>query len=208
MRGSFASRVVNVIRYLGRRPNYIPRYLRWSANRRITPIEAELPWITWEAIDYISSKLTPDSSVFEYGSGGSTLFFASRVAQVTSVENDESWHAKVMSQVAQRGYENVTVHYIPVTVPANGFEHSEYAQAVAGRLWDLILIDGYTDYSGFRPECFTVALEWIKPGGLIVVDDIWMFPTIEKAARALGGIVFTGIGPCRLGVTNTLVLAK
>jgi hypothetical protein len=51
------------------------------------PLDDQIPWITFEARHFVERVLTPESIVFEYGSGGSTLF-SKRVKQVISVEHD------------------------------------------------------------------------------------------------------------------------
>lgn len=39
-------------------------------------ITLEIPWINFLAIDYLNEVLSDASKVFEYGMGGSTIFFA------------------------------------------------------------------------------------------------------------------------------------
>jgi hypothetical protein len=44
--------------------------------------------------------------VFEYGSGGSTIFLSERADQVFSVEHDKNWHTLVSQALARRGITN------------------------------------------------------------------------------------------------------
>ncbi len=46
------------------------------------------PWITFRAILFLDAILQKDMKLWEFGSGSSTLYFAKRVTQVYSVEND------------------------------------------------------------------------------------------------------------------------
>ena len=46
-----------------------------------------LPWFTYPAIEALSNWDLSDKRVFEYGSGFSTLFWASRAKEVVSVEH-------------------------------------------------------------------------------------------------------------------------
>ena len=50
-----------------------------------------IPWIAYSAIDFIQSRIKSDMSVFEFGSGASTAWWAKRVKEVDAVENDEEW---------------------------------------------------------------------------------------------------------------------
>jgi len=50
------------------------------------------PWLSDDAIAYLESILTPEMHVIEHGSGGSTLWFASRVVTVIAYEHDTDWY--------------------------------------------------------------------------------------------------------------------
>jgi hypothetical protein len=67
-------------------------------------IQDELPWITFSSIDYISRHLHADSKVFEFGGGGSTLFFLKNKTEVYTVEHDEKWFG-VLQGIVQQKYQ-------------------------------------------------------------------------------------------------------
>jgi hypothetical protein len=75
MDGTIASKLLRLAGNFATHPEYIPRYLRDRAPERSSPLEIELPWISYAAIDFLDGYLKPDMTVYEYGSGGSTLFF-------------------------------------------------------------------------------------------------------------------------------------
>lgn len=54
-----------------------------------------VPWITYPALRLLERVVQPDFRVFEYGAGHSSLWWASRVAHVTSVEHDPLWAAEI-----------------------------------------------------------------------------------------------------------------
>lgn len=54
-----------------------------------------VPWFTYAAIAFLERELTPDLSVFEYGGGQSTLYWAERVARVDSVDHDPGFGAYI-----------------------------------------------------------------------------------------------------------------
>lgn len=49
--------------------------------------------------------------VFEWGSGGSTLWFAQRAASVVSIEHNLNWHDRVYESLQWSDAKNVTLHY-------------------------------------------------------------------------------------------------
>jgi hypothetical protein len=66
-------------------------YKRWKHLLGKDPINEKLPWITFKAIDFIKKNTKCTDKVFEYGGGGSTLYFLDRVAEVVTVEHDQEW---------------------------------------------------------------------------------------------------------------------
>jgi predicted O-methyltransferase YrrM len=145
--------------------------------------------------------------VFEWRVGGSTLFFSDRVSSVRSIESDHDWIARCTDAFENNQISNVTIEYHAATAEKqNGFADSSYVQSVCSGTYQLVAIDGVTDGRGSnRPVCFQVAESCIKPGGLIVVDDILMFPELIGQAKANEFRIFEGAGPCRPGVTQTAV---
>src|ERR1019366_2881355 len=70
-------------------------YPRWVRSLRLglTPLSSGVPWLTFRTIDFLTNCLRPDMTVFEFGSGGSTIFIARRVRTVVSIEHDPEWHS-------------------------------------------------------------------------------------------------------------------
>ena len=63
----------------------------FNTKRSIDKEGNPIPWCTYPFIKFIEPKLNKDFSVFEYGSGNSTIWYAQRVKEIISVENDEDW---------------------------------------------------------------------------------------------------------------------
>ena len=57
-----------------------------------------IPWFTYSAIEFLSERMNKKMNVFEFGSGNSTLFFAKRVNQITSVEHNKDWYDIISNQ--------------------------------------------------------------------------------------------------------------
>src|SRR4051812_17428097 len=78
-------------------------YSRWKKLRQARDVYThQFPWITFWTIDYLNVFLKKNMSVFEYGGGGSTLFFAARVKELVTVEHNEDWFNGLMHEMKSR----------------------------------------------------------------------------------------------------------
>jgi predicted O-methyltransferase YrrM len=155
-----------------------------------SPIESEIPWLTFGAIRVLKKLLDSRSVVFEYGCGGSTFFFADRAQKVVCVEHDPAWADLVLKRLSEKGIRNVDLvvkepgeeHSLTVADPsdpdsyASSDEHftgrsfREYVQVIdqyPDESFDIILIDGRA-----RPSCFKHARKKLRPGGAIIWDNM------------------------------------
>lgn len=120
--------------------------------------------------------ITPNCHVLEWGSGGSTLWFADRLpagATLTSIEHDTAWHENTQRRIGKR--QNVQLLLCPpsgslgrnATIDEEDPTHlHKYIHAVDGRKFDVILVDGVA-----RVACMEHAREILSPGGVIFLHD-------------------------------------
>lgn len=150
--------------------NWKPRYI--LSRIRVFFDEArhpDHPWLTKEANSILSTLLKPADVGLEYGSGRSTLWLAHRIKHLTSVEDDESWYKLISNKVKIQNTSNVRYLFCK----AEGYEKPEqspYIQVIntfSKNTLDFVLVDGK-----YRDICALMALEKIRPGGFIVIDDI------------------------------------
>ena len=118
------------------------------------------PWIESGAIKMLDTHLKKDMQVLEIGAGSSTGWFAQRAQMVVSFESNECWHAVVTDDLEERNIKNVAVIYDP-DYPEKGLRDTD-------NKFDVILLDGET--LG-RENVVSYAIDHIKKGGLIVLDD-------------------------------------
>lgn len=125
-----------------------------------------IPWLAPKAIQYLENIIQPDFEIIEHGSGGSTLWFATRCASVMSFEDDPDWQMVVKAQAP----ENVTIK--------THFELSPEPQDEV----DLLLIDGepVKDRAGW----IAAAPNLVKSGGWVVLDNANR-PEYEKEREGL-----------------------
>lgn len=204
MHGTMPLKVGRVFANLLLNPQYIPRCFAHNVIKGKTPLDLEIPWFSYAAIDFLEEFLQPQMTVCEYGSGGSTIFFARRVKSVFSIEDNERWYELVLARLRQVGLENVTLVLRPFDFKkAQGFQHSGYLHAIPDSRFDVIVIDGSEEWTQVRPICFEKAESRIKRGGIIVVDDSWRYTALRQNHHAQRVKVFKSVGPGRPGVTST-----
>jgi len=204
MEGTRLTKIARVLADLAAHPGQIAPYLTHGPLSSKKPLELELPWFSFAAIDFLRGFATPQMSVFEYGSGGSTLFFAKRCARVVSTEDNKGWLDLVEGAVGKAGVANVSVRHHPYDFhAAKEFDQSGYLNSIPGEPFQIIVVDGMEREIPVRPTCFYHAEKVIQPGGVIVVDDSWRYPQLRSANRAKSFREFRGVGPCRPGVTST-----
>lgn len=131
-----------------------------------TPI-GEKPWLVMGAIEWLDRNLRPDMDLFEWGMGGSTVWFASRVRTVNSVEHDWDWFQAVARACTKRGIFNVMLHHLPEH-PGMEEQYASIIDIAEHDAFDFILIDGK---NGTRGLCAEHAIRRVKPGGFIMLDN-------------------------------------
>lgn len=204
MQGTIPQKIGRVVGNLATNPQFIPRYISHNVVKGKSPLDLEIPWLSYAVIDFLGSYLTPQMSVFEWGSGGSTVFMAKRTKSVRSIENDPQWFDMVKARLAAQAIKNVNLEFHAFDFGnAKSFESSSYLHSVDSGSYDVILIDGREDRDLVRPTCFIEAEKRIKPGGIIVIDDSWCYPMIREHNSAKKYQIFKSVGPCRPGVTST-----
>ena len=65
----------------------------WISDRflNLTPIIAKLPWMPYNAILFLDALIENDFNILETGSGGSSIFFASKCKKLVTLEHDKKW---------------------------------------------------------------------------------------------------------------------
>ena len=129
--------------------------------RRRHPCDAQgspLPWMNYAVVFFLEQRLQPDHTLFEYGSGFSTRFYARRVSHVTSVEHDRGWFDK--------GKEDLPPNVELLHVDLNDGDRYVNAIQGTGRQFDIVIIDGRQ-----RERSALAAVASLTPGGVIIFDD-------------------------------------
>ena len=149
----------------------------------------KIPWLTFSSIAIIKKIITPDMTVFEYGSGGSTLFWSSHVKKVISVEHNKEWHFKIKEELLKEKIDNVEYFILEAEVDINysqkssdnpgdyisndksftGKNFETYVKKIdecPDNYFDIVLVDGRA-----RPSCILHSLKKIKVNGYLILDN-------------------------------------
>lgn len=183
-------------------------------------LDTGTPWIAFDAIEYLARVVRPGMAVFEYGSGGSTLFWLRRGARVVSVEHDPAWYAAVRRKV--RPSDPLDYRLVPpvrvggqldIADPAHyasddplfaGHSFREYVRqidAFPDESFDVVLVDGRA-----RPACVAHSACKVRRGGLLVLDNAdraYYTARNGDALRGFGCRSFSGAAPGMLWPTQT-----
>ena len=155
----------------------------FSLNKPVDAHGAPIPWITYPALEFLLQFDYSDSSVFEYGSGNSTLFWSGKAKDVISVETDKDWFEFISRSKPNNA--SVLLH--------DNIDDFINLILKFDRLFDVIIIDSIK----YRYAVIDNALIKLKPGGIIIFDNSDWYPNSCQKLRDHGfnQIDFHGFGP-------------
>jgi hypothetical protein len=173
-------------RLLTRAPHdarYAPRLVGSLAHDG-SPLADAQPWMPYRAISWLEHNVDRSQTVFEYGSGGGTLFLAQRAGEVHSVEHDREWYEATRTALDEAGadVDYVLAEPSPIDGPeppygADSFTSTEslarsyeaYVKTIdklGDSSLDLVVVDGRA-----RASCAKRALPKVRDGGHILLDN-------------------------------------
>ena len=169
-------------------PKKIRFLIPWVASLRSNPLKDENVWIIFEAKEWLESFLNPNMTVFEWGSGGSTISIVKRVKKLVSVEHNRDWYCSVQRILKEKHITNceyLLVEPEPFFSLSNFMDPKNYAsgspkyknmsfenyaksiESFPNEHFNLIIIDGRA-----RPSCILHAMPKVKSqGGFIMLDN-------------------------------------
>ena len=171
--------------------SFLRFYPKWREHLKPgrNSVEDQNPWINFGAIEFLKKIVRPDMRVFEYGSGGSTLFWSSRVQEVVSVEHDFIWYSKMKEKLDRLQVQNVRYilaepedepqfsdkkfgqpsDFISSDIAYTGKNFIRYARSIDSypdNYFDVVVVDGRA-----RPSCIQQGLPKLKKNGWLIIDN-------------------------------------
>ena len=125
------------------------------------------PWIVPECLDYLKTIIKPTWKTFEWGAGGSTIFWARNCALTVAIEHNIEWISRMFKMIhnAEVPKHKIILQHWPGA--EDGFKG--YAKAILPyKDFDLISIDGEASSRG---HCLNYALGRVKVGGYLLLDN-------------------------------------
>ncbi len=133
-----------------------------------------IPWYTYPAIEYLSQFDYGNKEIFEFGCGNSSMFWAERAKQVTSIEDNPQWFEKWQKEFS---HPKLDIRWRD--------EGEIYEKAIFedGKKYDVIIVDGKR-----RAECAEAAVQALAEGGIIILDDSDRINTSQEYVKAVEAI--------------------
>jgi SAM-dependent methyltransferase len=138
-----------------------------------------VPWMTYPAIEFLQKNISKKTSVFEFGCGSSTLFFQKYSYRTFSLETNKNWFKIITQKLSNIAMGQWNENYFSnqnslcgaeIFLLENAYQNPNYYHFLANnfqhRQFDIILID-----SLHRKQCVLNSIEFLKPNGLLIVDD-------------------------------------
>jgi hypothetical protein len=212
--------------------SFVKHYPVWKKHitTNTNPLKTKIPWIPFEAIDYLKQVFNSNMTVFEFGSGASTFFWSSRVKQVITVEHDEKWFKVVKEEIDRKQIDNVEYKLrVPNAIDRNklsnksdyisnylsfdetyfDFEFSSYVKEIdkyPDSFFDIIVIDGRA-----RSSCIKHSLNKVNRNGYLIIDnsdrEYYMKP-FKFDNRQWEKLVFSGPVPYSADFSETTILRR
>ena len=184
------------------------------------------PWLVFDAIDFLNSLPLENKRVFEYGSGGSTLYWLSRNMLPVSVEHDPAWFELVRIHLGTSKVDYRLVEpqkhvekgildsadpllYLSDDPRLNEYNFKSYASQIDGfpdGYFDVVLVDGRA-----RPACIMHSAPKVKVNGLLILDNADRLYYTQKADSFLNKyrcLPYYGIGPAVYQMWGTNIYVR
>jgi hypothetical protein len=209
----------------------LKQYASWRKYNKgdRSSVSEQMPWMSFSAIDFLNREARPDMRVFEYGSGGSTLFWSSRVRSIVSVEHDKAWYENMHQKL--EAVTSSTIEYMLVEAEKDpsfekrdfrnpddcvsddahykGYNFRKYVSTIdkyPEGSFDIIIVDGRA-----RPSCIKHSISRLKRGGLLVVDNTdrkYYLSPFSWDRSAWNTRTFAGPVPFSRDFTETTIFTK
>ena len=163
------------------------------------PNGSPIPWMNFPVISFLEDRLQKDFTVFEYGSGYSTLFYAERVKFIRTIEYNKDWYKLIKERLPA----NAEIHFVEKDVDG------EYCRSInsTDEKYDVVVIDGRD-----RVNCLKQAVKKLTERGVLLLDDSQREKYEEGLKFAIKNgystLKFEGISSQAINLVSTTIIYK
>ena len=167
-------------------PRSIRNFKKWiiSDKRAHSPITDMIPWINFDSYSWLMKNIKKTMTIFEFGSGGSTLFFAKNMRKLVSVEHDAKWFGAVSKKINDFGLTNCDYKLVEpkklgrkansqnslyISNDYEGYHFLDYVKTIEkyeNQSFDVVFIDGQV-----RNACIQHSIPKVRKGGILILDN-------------------------------------
>jgi len=158
-----------------------------------------LPWMNYPVIAFLKERLNKKLNIFEYGSGYSTQFYATRVNYVTSLEYNQLWYERIKPTLP----ENVALLFQKSDIDG------KYCRVIQKNdtKYQVIIIDGDD-----RENCIQQCLGSLNHDGVIILDDsqrdVYANSILFLERKGFKRIHFEGLKPKGKAMDQTTIFYR
>jgi hypothetical protein len=127
------------------------------------------PWITMDSLLFLNTLDVSEWTVFEFGTGASTLWWANKCKRIVTLDVNPVWYEKVRRYAQEKGLKNIEFHLVDLTKhPLRETACSMYLDVLRyqEQKFDAVIVD-----ASFRDEASILADKHIKEQGWIIADN-------------------------------------
>ena len=202
LRKTYAQKERRVVILLRKIKNNIKRVMGILVNTLLTPYEFRLDYLNsflaekdeikivnsiqvtnYKAIKYLESRITANSNIFEYCSGGSSQYWLKKHNKLVSVEHSKDFYSaisptldeildyKLVEPEIHNGFikEDYSSYLSCQSKSYKGYSFEKYVKSIDSydnEFFDTIFINGRA-----RVSCVFHSISKLKPGGMLVLSN-------------------------------------
>lgn len=160
-----------------------------------------MPWYCYSAVHFISSKINNTISIFEYGAGFSSIFYAKRCKKVCSIETK----IDVKNEIDQFALKS-NIANLNITLQEDQELFADEINKIDFTP-DIVVVDSFK-----RHECIIQSINVVNEKGVIILDNSERVQYQRSfdlmSSNGYKHITFKGIKPQCLNFSYTTIFYK
>ena len=133
-------------------------YKSRDAKKPLNKNKEPIPWWTYSSIYFLDKRIKKGMNIFEFGSGNSTLWFASKGCFLNTYEHNLNWYNYLKDKLPS----NVNYNYCPLE------KNGDYCKSITrqNNKFDIVIVDGRD-----RVNCMLNSINYLTEKGVLICDN-------------------------------------